>query len=132
MMYLTTQARAMKPRYERLGTNTAAAYFAVFKKVLRMAYQERMIRDNLVDRLGVPAMAAGGCASAPKRPRPRRHCLSRTAQMYDSAPATCLDKGCGDKEAHHVPLLPPHLCHAPNRTRHGYLYGLQDAHPQEY
>ena len=35
MMYLTTQARAMKPRYERLGTNTAAAYFAVFKKILR-------------------------------------------------------------------------------------------------
>lgn len=52
MMYLTTQARAMKPRYERLGTNTAAAYFAVFKKVLRIAYQERMIRENLADRLG--------------------------------------------------------------------------------
>ena len=61
MMYLTMQARAMKPRYERLGTNPAAAYFAVFKKVLRMAYQERMIRDNLADRLGVPAMATGGC-----------------------------------------------------------------------
>ena len=52
MTYLTTQARAMKPRYERLGTNTSAAYFAVFKKVLRMAYQERMIRENLADRLG--------------------------------------------------------------------------------
>ena len=52
MKYLTTQARAMKTRYERLGTNTAAAYFAVFKKVLRMAYQERMIRENLADRLG--------------------------------------------------------------------------------
>ena len=52
MKYLTTQARAMKPRYERLGTNTAAAYFAVFKKVLRIAYQERMIRENLADRLG--------------------------------------------------------------------------------
>ena len=25
MTYLTTQARAMKPRYERLGTTTAAA-----------------------------------------------------------------------------------------------------------
>ena len=23
------------------------------------------------------------------------------------------------------------LCHASNRTRHGHLYGLQDAHPQE-
>ena len=52
MKYLTTQARAMKPRYECLGTNTAAAYFAVFKKVQRMAYQERMIRENLADRLG--------------------------------------------------------------------------------
>ncbi|MBE6195210.1 MAG: DUF4357 domain-containing protein [Rikenellaceae bacterium] len=25
-MYLTTQARAMKPRYERLGTNTAVDF----------------------------------------------------------------------------------------------------------
>ena len=66
-----------------------------------------------------------------RRGAERGRSVRRAAQMYDSAPATCLDKGCGDKEAYHISLLPTHLCHAPNCTRHGHLYGLQDAHPQE-
>lgn len=57
--------------------------------------------------------------------------VRRAAQMYDSTPTTRLDKGCGDKEAYHLSLLPPYLCNTPNRTRHGHLYGLQDAHPQK-
>ena len=52
MKYLTTQARAMKPRYERLRTNTAAAYFSAFKLTLRQAYQERIIREDVADLLG--------------------------------------------------------------------------------
>ena len=66
-----------------------------------------------------------------RRGTERGRSVRRAAQMYDSAPATRLDKGCGDKEAYYISLLPPHFRNASNRTRHGHLYGLQDAHPQE-
>lgn len=35
MEYLATQARTLKPRYELLVANTAAAYFSAFKLALR-------------------------------------------------------------------------------------------------
>ena len=66
-----------------------------------------------------------------RRGAERGRSVRRAAQMYDSAPTTRLDKGCGDKEAYHIPLLPPHLCHTANRAGHGHLHSLQDAHPQE-
>ena len=52
MEYLATEARTLKPRYELLATNTAAAYFSAFKLTLRQAYQERIIREDVADLLG--------------------------------------------------------------------------------
>ena len=66
-----------------------------------------------------------------RRGAERGRSVRRAAQMYDSTPTIRLDKGCGDKEAHHVSLLPTHFRNAPNRTRHRHLHSLEDAHPQE-
>ena len=52
MEYLMTRACTLKPRYERLAANTASSYFGAFKLVLREAYQERMLRENIADMLG--------------------------------------------------------------------------------
>ena len=52
MEYLATQARTLKPRYEPLTVNTAAAYFSAFKLALRQAYQERIIREDVANLLG--------------------------------------------------------------------------------